>query len=211
MKLHIEICQEKDYSYISNIQIFRRVIQNVGATYLYSFFGGDNFSNYYVINASVAKKRKMPFHDDLSPSLPPPLTVFMLNVVGKCAISDWRSDYAAQIAQIRRGYRHGIINSVLLRIGVTGTRSRDNINALLSTTVLFSCIYVSRSRRRNLIARNAFVSLAVINIKGYTRLKFIVIYGGAGEALVSPPFSDVNVSLIKCVTVMKQYNMISAV
>lgn len=126
-----------------------------------------------------ARCRPMVIYRPLSPLL----TVFVLNVVGKCAISDWRSDYAAQIAQIRRGYRHGIINSVLLRIGVTGTRFRDNINALLSTTVLLSCIYVSRSRRRNLIARNAFVSLAVINIKGYTRLKFIVIYGGGRRSV----------------------------
>lgn len=73
------------------------------------------------------------------------------------------------------GIDTGIINSVLLRIGVTGTRSRDNINALFSTTVYCSVVYIyiyishhTRSRRRNLIARNAFVSLAVINIKGYT-------------------------------------------
>ena len=69
------------------------------------------------------------------------------------------------------GIDTGIINSVLLRIGVTGTRSRDNINALFGTTVYCSVYiytYHTRSRRRNLIARNAFVSLAVINIKGYT-------------------------------------------
>lgn len=99
------------------------------------------------------------------------------------------------------GIDMGIINSVLLRIGVTGTRSRDNINALFGTTVYCSVVYIYVSYTIEAKKLDCAECICIIGRDKHQRvhaeLKFIVIYGGGpGEA--SPPFPHVNVSLIKC-------------
>lgn len=149
------------------------------------------------------KKRKMPFHDDLSPSPPPPLTGFVLNVVGECAISDWRSDYAAQIAQIRRGYRHGIINSVLLRIGCcTGTPMVGTTLTLSWALPYCSVVYIPY-HDHEAKKLDCAECICIIGRDKHQRVHAVEIHcdlwRGVGVVGIATVFQMRNVSLIKCV------------